>query len=273
MKKARSFLYFLAFIALLCYHVRCVFYTCFGGVMKAIVRFFKSFTVWDACLWGASVTAILLSFFLCQNTDYIQLTTSLIGACSLILISKGNVGGQILAVAFSVFYGTVSFFFRYYGEMITYLCMTAPIAIASIITWLKHPYQRENGEAAEVKVNRLKRRDYILMIPLSLAVTVIFYFILRAFHTANLIVSTVSILTSFLAMYLSMRRSPLYALAYAVNDIVLIVLWTLATFTNKEYISMIVCFSVFLLNDINGFVQWNRMKRRQSKHDSTQSNN
>ncbi len=236
--------------------------------MKAIVGFFKSFTVLDVCIWGVSVTAILLSFFLCGNTDYIQLATSLIGACSLILISKGNVGGQILAVAFSVFYGVVSFFFRYYGEMITYLCMTAPIAIASIVTWLKHPFKRDDGKPAEVKVNRLKRRDYLLLIPLSLAVTVAFYFILRAFDTANLIVSTVSVLTSFLAMFLSMRRSPLYALAYAVNDIVLIVLWTLAAFTDKEYIAMVVCFSVFLLNDINGFIQWNRMKRRQTANEN-----
>ncbi len=236
--------------------------------MKAIVGFFKSFTVRDVCLWGVSVTAILLSFFLSGNTDYIQLATSLVGACSLILISKGNVLGQFLAVAFSIFYGVISFFFRYYGEMITYLCMTAPIAVASIVTWLKHPFKREDGKPAEVKVNRLTRRDYLLLIPLSLAVTVAFYFILRAFDTANLIVSTVSVLTSFLAMYLSMRRSPLYALAYAVNDIVLIVPWTLAAFTNKEYIAMVVCFSVFLLNDINGFLQWNRMKRRQSEEEN-----
>lgn len=224
---------------------------------------FKGMGVWEAALWLCSVTAILLSFFLCKNSDYIQLATSLIGVTALIFIGKGNVTGQFLVVIFAVCYGIVSFFFRYYGEMITYLCMTAPIAVAAIVSWIKHPYR--NGERTEVKVNRLSAKDYALLVPLSLAVTAVFYFILRALGNANLLVSTLSVLTSFLAMYLSMRRSPLYAIAYASNDIVLIVLWTLAAVTNKEYISMVVCFSVFLVNDINGFVQWNKMKRRQEE--------
>lgn len=227
--------------------------------MKA---FWKMFNAWDIALWSASVLAILLSFFLCGNTDYMQLATSLIGACSLILISKGNVAGQFLVVTFSICYGTVSFFFRYYGEMITYLGMTAPIAVMAIVGWMRHPYKRDGH--TEVKVNRISKKELLLLAPLAAAVTVAFYFILRAFHTANLVVGTLSVLTSFLAMYLSMRRCWFYAVAYMLNDIVLIVLWSLAAAENGEYLAMVVCFSVFLVNDINGFIQWGRMKRRQS---------
>lgn len=231
-------------------------------MMKKISTFLKSFTPFEAALWFCSVAAILLSFFLCGNTDYVNLTTSLIGACSLILVSKGNVAGQFLVVVFSVFYGVVSFYFRYYGEMVTYLGMSAPMAIASVILWLKNPYQRDSG-VTEVKVNKLSKKEWILLIPLSLAVTVAFYFILKAFHTANLIVSTVSVLTSFLAVYLCMRRCEFYALAYALNDVVLIVLWALAARADTEYIALVICFVVFLINDLYGFWQWSRMKRRQ----------
>ena len=63
---------------------------------------------------------------------------------------------------------------------------------------------------------------------LTAAVTAGFYFILRALGTANLLPSTVSVTTSFLAVYLTFHRSPLYALGYAANDVVLIVLWLLA---------------------------------------------
>lgn len=50
------------------------------------------------------------------------------------------------------------------------------------------------------------------------------YFILRAFNTANIIPGTISVTTSFVAVYLTFRRSPYFALAYAANDVVLIVL-------------------------------------------------
>ena len=51
-----------------------------------------------------------------------------------------------------------------------------------------------------------------------------------------------------------LMRSPYYALFYSFNDIVLIVLWTLATITDIGYLPMILCFVIFLVNDIYGFV-------------------
>ena len=95
------------------------------------------------------------------------------------------------------------------------------------------------------------------------AVTAAFYWVLRYFHTANLLPSTVSVTTSFLAVYLTFRRSPWFALAYAANDVVLIVLWTLASGYDIRYLSVVVCFAAFLANDIYGFVSWRRMERTQ----------
>ena len=112
-------------------------------------------------------------------------------------------------------------------------------------------------------VNRLSAREYALILALGVAVTVAFYFILRALDTANLVVSTVSVLTSFVAVWLTMRRSALYALAYAMNDVVLIVLWTFAALESVEYVSMVVCFVVFFANDLYGFFNWRRLRKRQ----------
>lgn len=94
-------------------------------------------------------------------------------------------------------------------------------------------------------------------------VTGVFYFILKYFQTANLLPSTVSVTTSFLAVWLTFRRSPYFSLAYAANNVVLILLWTLASAADRQYISVVVCFCAFLANDIYGFISWQRMKRRQ----------
>ena len=104
----------------------------------------------------------------------------------------------------------------------------------------------------------------VLSVLLVAAVTAVFYFILAYFHTANLAPSTVSVTTSFLAVYLTFRRSPWFALAYAANDLVLIVLWTLASAEDIRYISVVVCFAAFFANDIYGYISWQRMKLRQA---------
>lgn len=100
----------------------------------------------------------------------------------------------------------------------------------------------------------------------ALAVTVLFYWILVFFHTANIVPSTVSVTTSFIAVYLTFRRSPLFALAYASNDVVLIVLWIMASLQDVRYLSVVVCFAAFLVNDIYGYISWQKMKVKQSEN-------
>lgn len=218
------------------------------------------FTKGEFVLWSVSVILVTASFLVFDRGNFLTLIASVIGVTSLIFNAKGNPFGQFLMVIFSVLYGIISFTFSYYGEMVTYLGMTAPMAVFALVSWLKNPY---NGNRAEVRVNRLEGKEYIFMAVLTAAVTVAFYIILRAFGTANLIPSTLSVTTSFGAVYLTLRRSPYFALAYAANDVILIVLWILAAMTDISYLSVIICFALFLVNDIYGFINWKRMWRRQ----------
>lgn len=203
---------------------------------------------------------ILISFFAFDRKNYLTLSASIIGVTSLIFNAKGNPFGQFLMIIFSLLYGIISYTFLYYGEMITYLGMTMPMAVFASISWIKNPHK---GNKSEVKVNRIGKAEFFLMWFITVSVTIIFYFILKHFNTANIIPSTLSVTTSFIAVYLTFRRSPFYAMAYASNDIVLIVLWILASSTNVRYISVVVCFVTFLFNDIYGFINWQKIKKRQ----------
>ena len=216
----------------------------------------------DIFLWSSSVLLIIGSFFMFDKENYLTLLASLIGVTSLIFSAKGNPFGQLLMVCFSLLYGIISFSFAYYGEMITYLGMTMPMAVFSLISWLRNPY-KENK--AEVKVNAISKKETLFMWIGAVAITALFYFVLKHFHTANIIPSTLSVTTSFVAVYLTFRRSPLFALAYATNDIVLIILWIMASAHDIRYISVVVCFIAFLINDIYCYISWQKMKIRQSQ--------
>ena len=218
------------------------------------------FSKGELTLWGSSVGLILWSFLLFDRTNVMTLAASLIGATSLIFNAKGNPVGQALMIVFSLLYGMISYTFSYFGEMITYLGMTAPMALFALITWLRNPYQ---GNRAEVTVNRINGWEWVGMYMLTGVVTFGFYFVLDHFNTANMIPSTVSVATSFIAVYLTFRRSPYFALAYAANDMVLIVLWLLAARENAGYLSVVICFLMFLINDLYGFISWKRMEKRQ----------
>ncbi len=229
----------------------------FGGAMK---KFLKSITVIEWLIWGISVISITVFFFVFKNTQYLYLIGSLIGATALIFVSKGNPAGQILTIIFSVFYGIISYSFSYYGEMITYLGMSAPIALWALISWLRNPYK---GNKSEVKVNCLSRKEWCIFLTVAVVITAAFYFILQALNTTNLIISTVSVMTSFMAAYLTARRSRFYAIFYASNDIVLIVMWSMASYENITYLPMVICFIAFFAEDMYGFINWSIMNKRQ----------
>lgn len=150
---------------------------------------------------------------------------------------------------------------NYLTLMASLVGVTMPMAIFALISWLRNPY---NGSKAEVRVNNIGRNEIILMWVMTIIVTVVFYYILKRCGTANIVPSTLSVTTSFLAVYLTFRRSTYFAVAYASNDVVLILLWILASVEDIRYISVVVCFAAFLVNDIYGFLSWREMERRQS---------
>ncbi len=222
----------------------------------------KNFTKFETALWAVSVTVVTASFVIGGNFRVLTLIASLIGVTALIFVAKGDVTGQVLTVIFSVLYSIISFQFTYYGEMITYMFMTAPIAVISVFTWIRHP--EEKGKR-EVSIAGLDRKKTIVLCIAAVIVTVIFYFILKYFNNANLFFSTISITTSFLASALTMLRSSAYALAYGANDIILIVLWVMASIENTAYLPMVMCFVMFFVNDMYGFYSWQKRKKLQEK--------
>lgn len=215
------------------------------------------FSKFEISLWCVSSVLIVTSFVIFDRENYLTLIASIIGVTAIILNAKGNPLGQGLMVIFSLIYGIISYSFSYFGEMITYLGMTMPMAVLSLIAWLKNPF---NGNKAEVKVNRITKKETFFMLILTLIVTILFFFVLKFFNTANLLPSTLSVTTSFIAVYLTFRRSPYFSLAYAANDIILIILWVLASSVDTSYISVVVCFSMFLINDIYAFINWRKME-------------
>ena len=116
----------------------------------------KSLSRREWALWLASLAVVLIANLMTPELDPLTVTAALVGVTSLVFAAKGNVWAQILMIVFSILYGVISFLFHYWGEMITYLGMTLPMAVWSTVTWLKNP-SKENG--SEVAIQTLASRN------------------------------------------------------------------------------------------------------------------
>lgn len=222
----------------------------------------KTLTKREWSIWLGSIIIVLISNLATKDFDLLTLVAALTGVTSLIFAAKGNVWGQVLMILFSILYGIISFRFRYLGEMMTYLGMTLPMAVWSTITWIENPSEN-NGN--EVQIQSLSKKHIVALCISGIIVTAVFYYILKSFNTPNIIFSTISIITSFIAASLTMLRSSYYAVWYAVNDVVLIILWVLASLKDPAYIPVVVNFSIFFMNDMYGFMSWKQRELEQAE--------
>ena len=205
-------------------------------------------------IWMGALLIVVFSNIFSTNFNILMLVASCVGVTSLIIAAKGNVWSQILMILFSILYGIISWQFHYWGEMMTYLGMTMPMAIWSTITWIRNP--SESGK--EVEIQQLTKKHIFLLVTSATVTTILFFKILAVLETPNIVFSTISITTSFLAASLTMLRSSYYAVGYAANDIVLIVLWIMATIKDPSYFSVMIIFTIFFFFDLYGFISWRK---------------
>ena len=100
---------------------------------------FKTLSPFEWALWSVSVVTVIVSFIISGKGALLEMIASVIGVTALIFVAKGMIIGQAMTVLFSIFYGIISLHFHYWGEMITYLCMSAPISFIATIEWIRHP--------------------------------------------------------------------------------------------------------------------------------------
>lgn len=179
-----------------------------------------------------------------------------------LLMSKGKVECYFVGFVSVFFYGIVSYNQGYYGELIITAFLTFPIMIIGIISWLRH----QDKEEDTVIISSLSKKEITIALLSQLVLFWIYYFILKAFNTDLLVISTMSVVTSVLASYFEARRSELSLFCYIANDLVIITLWLIPIISGQiELISVLVGPILLLINDIYGSYNWRRLKNQQKE--------
>lgn len=234
--------------------------------MSRFTNSFKEFFTrikWWEYLYMSLIYAAMIAFGVVFNSGALVIINAIVSSTAIFFIAKGMVIGNILGIGQCVLYSVISYFNNFYGEMILCLCITLPIYIASICTWLKNLRKSEKV----VKVNRmLSWKEWAISISIIACMTVGVYFLLRVLNTANLIVSTINVGLNIISGYLLIRRSEINFIFYILNNIVSIVLWsTLIAGGALNNIPTLVLFVVFFILNVIGFINWVRLKKKQNK--------
>lgn len=226
-----------------------------------IKNYFKDWNKFELSFLICGLIISITSSIIFNGTIIDTLYTSLYLITAL-LMSKGKVECYFVGFVSVIFYGIVSYNQGYYGELIITVFLTFPIMVIGIISWLRH----QDKEEDTVIINSLFKREIVIVLLSQIVLFWIYYFILKAFNTDLLIISSISIVTSVLASYFEARRSELSLFCYIANDIVIITLWLIPIINGQiEIISVLVGPILLLINDIYGSYNWKKLKKQQKE--------
>lgn len=226
-----------------------------------IKKYFEDWNKFEKSFLICGLLTSIISSIIFNGTVIDTLYTSLYLITAL-LMSKGKVECYFVGFVSVVFYGIVSYNQGYYGELIITAFLTFPIMIIGIISWLRH----QDKEEDTVIISSLSKKEITIALLSQLVLFWIYYFILKAFNTDLLVISTMSVVTSVLASYFEARRSELSLFCYIANDLVIITLWLIPIISGQiELISVLVGPILLLINDIYGSYNWRRLKNQQKE--------
>ncbi len=226
-----------------------------------VKKYFEDWNKFEKIFLICGLLVSIISAMIFNGTVIDTLYTSLYLITAL-LMSKGKVESYFVGFVSVFFYGIISYNQNYYGELIITAFLTFPIMIIGIISWLRH----QDKEDDTVIISSLSKKEITIALLSQLVLFWIYYFLLKAFNTDLLVISTISVVTSVLASYFEARRSELSLFCYIANDLVIITLWLIPIINGQtELISVLVGPILLLINDIYGSYNWIRLKKQQKE--------
>lgn len=223
-------------------------------------KYFSDWTKLEKTLLFVSIILVSLAGIIFKS-DLLTTICSIVGIITALLLAKGKNLGQIFGLLIVALYSIVSFKNGYYGEVIIYLCIMLPMYIIGIISWFRH----QNKDTNSVEVNRITIKEWIIVLFASIVCFIGIYFLLKAFNTNQLFISSLSVIDSIFAVYLGVRRSKYSFYFYVVNDLILILLWGIPVITGT-IILMPMVFNplINLINDLYGIYNWKKLEKAQN---------
>lgn len=207
-----------------------------------------------------AVTLVAVSVV--EHSSAVVICNSLIGIVAVFFVSKGLIVGQILGIVQGIVYCILSAQNRYFGEVIVCACVTIPLYLIAIFTWIKN---RQDANVVQVNKRNFGLLEWVITLAVMSVVGVGVYFLLKSSNTANLVLSTFSVVFTMTAGYLLVRRCEYSFVFYMISNMICIGLWTslIVSTGDMSLLPTALCYCIFLILNIFGIMNWAKLKKTQ----------
>lgn len=229
--------------------------------MEKVKMFFKEIK-WQEYLFIAVCLATYISLGIVFNSTIMVILNAIFGFSAKFFVSKANVVGQILGLMQLPFYAYVCYQNSYFGELIVCALICLPMYVLSIISWFRNLH----SSGGSVKINsKISLKEWIIVLSIGVLMSVGIYFLLDHFNTSELVLSTISVVTSAIAFYIVMRRNSYGFIFFIINNLTCLTMWVLVVVNYNDFSQIVTFFNYifYLVINVGGLFNFAKLKKEQ----------
>ncbi|MBM7618349.1 nicotinamide mononucleotide transporter [Bacillus tianshenii] len=222
----------------------------------------KDWTIFEK-VWLAVFTMVNVYLFFAWEDSVLGLVTSLSGMLCVVLVAKGKIANYYFGIVQTGLYAYLSYGYGLYGETMLNALFYFPAQFVGLYLWNKNKIaQTVKGE--DIPVKKLTRKGWMMAGVVSLGMIIIYGFVLQIIGGKVVWVDSATTVLSVLAQILMIKRYAEQWLFWIVVNILSIILWAQALWTQGgNDMSMLVMWMAFLINSIYGYYNWNKVYQKQ----------
>lgn len=222
--------------------------------LKAVIR--RELSGWKAwqAAWMIIANAVIAGVSLYQGDTVLGIAASVTGVICVILCGLGKVSNYLFGTVNVVLYAIVAYKAKYYGDVMLNILYYLPTNIVGWVLWEKNLGAENN---TVVKKRMTVKQDIVVGI-VSVAAVFGYSWILRMLGGNLPLADSMSTVFSVIAQILMIKRFAEQWVVWIAVDIVSVIMWVAALFTEGASIAVLLMWSVYLGNAVIMFVKWMR---------------
>ncbi len=212
---------------------------------------------------GVISSSISYSLF-ADEFDILGCVAAISGVICVVLSAKGNILNYVFGFINVSLYAYISFKSQLYGDAALNGLYYLPMQFIGWFNWRK----RGNDDGAKVKGKRMNIKEIIILIVSCVSITGATGLLLNYLNDPMPVKDSLTTVLSIIAMFLMVRAYMEQWFLWIIVNIVSLIIWIVFTIQGTEHAElMIIMWSFYLANSINGLIVWRKLSSDQHSSD------
>ena len=230
-------------------------------------------SLYDWFLIVGVIASNLIYSLLSGSLDIVGSVASVAGVLCVVLVAKGSIWNYLFGIVNVSLYAYISYKAALYGDAALNAFYYVPMQFIGWWQWRRRGAAVSEAEAAgrgvQVRARRFSWRQRAVLAAGCMAAVVAGGFLLRYFGDPQPFKDSTTTVLSIVAQALMALAFMEQWVLWIITNVVSVVMWTICVTRGEAHAAvMVIMWSFYLLNSINGFRVWLRLSRQPSEDGS-----